>query len=198
VDTDTLATLPPRELQSGLYEVVKYGLIYDRQFCDYLDEHLAEMLERKPEIVESVISRCCEIKAEVTSIDESEADLRRILNFGHTFGHALEAAMGYCGITHGEAVGYGMIAAVLLSEHKGYLGRSTAEALTRLICRIGPLPTVRSVSVDAILEAMARDKKRQHDQIHFVLLKEVGKTSVEAELDESVLRSVWQRITSRA
>jgi 3-dehydroquinate synthase len=103
IDTDTLATLPPRELQSGLFEVVKYGLIYDREFYNYLDANLSEILERKPDVIENVVSRCCEIKAEVTSIDESEADLRRILNFGHTR-HALEAAMGYSGITHGEAV----------------------------------------------------------------------------------------------
>jgi 3-dehydroquinate synthase len=197
IDTETLTTLPERELQSGLYEVVKYGLIYDRDFYDYLETHLEEIPEQVPEVVETVISRCCEIKAEVTSIDESEADLRRILNFGHTFGHALEAATGYAALTHGEAVGYGMIAAVLLSEYKGYLDRETAEAITRLICRIGPLPPVDSVSVESILEAMARDKKRQHDQIHFALLKEIGKTVIEGDLDEAVLRAVWQKITNR-
>ena len=90
IDTDTLDTLPERELQSGAYEVLKYGLIYDSAFYDYLEAHLDDIRSREPEVIENVISRCCEIKAEVTSIDESDTDLRRILNFGHTFGHGLK------------------------------------------------------------------------------------------------------------
>jgi 3-dehydroquinate synthase len=196
VDTETLETLPGRELQSGLYEVLKYGLIYDAPFFEYLETHLDEFSARVPEVVEEVISRCCEIKAEITSLDETEANLRRILNFGHTLGHAVEAAAGYSGITHGEAVGYGMIAATLLSEHKGYLDRPTGERVVRLICRLGPLPDVGSLSEESILEAMARDKKRKHDRIHFVLLKQIGQTTIESDFDKGLLREVWRRITS--
>jgi 3-dehydroquinate synthase len=139
---------------------------------------MADIRARKPEVIENVISRCCEIKAEVTSVDENEADLRRILNFGHTFGHGLEAAAGYGCITHGEAVGYGMIAAVLLSERRGYLNAATVERVIRGICQIGRLPDITALSLDSVLQAMARDKKRLHDRINFVLLKEIGKTII--------------------
>jgi len=196
IDTDTLATLPARELQSGMYEVLKYGLISDADFFDYLEAHLAAIHERRPEVIENVISRCCEIKAEVTSLDENEADLRRILNFGHTFGHGLEAATGYGCLTHGEAVGYGMIAAVLLSERRGYLDAATVERVIQAICRIGPLPDITSVSLDSVLQAMARDKKRQHGRINFVLLKEIGKTIIENDLDQATLHDIWDRITA--
>ncbi|MFB3905920.1 MAG: 3-dehydroquinate synthase [Acidobacteriota bacterium] len=197
IDTDTLATLPDRELQSGAYEVLKYGLIYDPDFFDYLEAHLEDIKARQPDVIENVISRCCEIKAEVTSLDENEADLRRILNFGHTFGHGLEAAAGYGCLTHGEAVGYGMIAAVLLSERRGYLDAGTVKRVNTAICRIGPLPDIASLSVDSVLQAMARDKKRQHDRINFVLLKDIGKTTVESDLDQATLREIWGRITAR-
>jgi len=197
-DTDTLATLPAREFQSGLYEVLKYGLIYDADFFDFLEVHLEEVKLRQTPVIEDVISRCCEIKAEITSVDETEADIRRILNFGHTFGHGLEAAAGYTGITHGEAVGYGMIAAILLSERRGYLDRATVDRLNRCICRIGQLPPISSLSLDAVLEAIGRDKKRQHDRINFVLLKQIGKTVIETDLDQVTLRDIWSGITACA
>jgi len=196
IDTETLGTLPGRELQSGTYEVVKYGLIYDPDFFDYLESHLDDIRARKSEVIENVISRCCEIKAEVTSLDENEADLRRILNFGHTFAHGLEVTAGYGCITHGEAVGYGMIAAVLLSQRRAYLDAATVERVIHGICRIGPLPEIGSLSLDSVLEAMARDKKRQHDRINFVLLKEIGKTIIENDLDQATLREIWGRITA--
>jgi 3-dehydroquinate synthase len=196
IDTDTLGTLSTRELQSGTYEVLKYGLIYDPDFFGYLEAHMADIRARKPEVIENVISRCCEIKAEVTSVDENEADLRRILNFGHTFGHGLEAAAGYGCITHGEAVGYGMIAAVLLSERRGYLNAATVERVIRGICQIGRLPDITALSLDSVLQAMARDKKRLHDRINFVLLKEIGKTIIENDLDQATLSEIWGRITA--
>jgi 3-dehydroquinate synthase len=197
IDTQTLATLPPREFQSGLYEVVKYGLIYDAAFFEYLEAHIDQFRARVPEVIEHVIGRCCEIKADITSLDESEANLRKILNFGHTFGHALEAAASYSGITHGEAVGHGMIAATLLSEHKGYLEPGAGERVTRLLRRLGPLPDICSLSEEKILEAMARDKKRKHDRIHFVLLKQIGQAIVESDFDQELLRDVWRDIASR-
>jgi len=194
IDTDTLGTLPARELQSGMYEVLKYGLIYDPDFFDYLEAHLDDIRSLQPEVIENVISRCCEIKAEVTSMDENEADLRRILNFGHTFGHGLEAAAGYGCLTHGEAVGYGMIAAVLLSERHQYLDAPTVERVIQSICRIGPLPDISPLALDLVLQAMARDKKRLHDRINFVLLREIGKTVIEDDLDQATLREIWGRI----
>lgn len=194
VDTDTLATLPAREYRSGLYEVLKYGLIYDLGFYEYLEARMEDVQNRVPEALETVISRCCEIKAEVTSLDESETDLRRILNFGHTFGHALEAATGYTEMTHGEAVGHGMIAATLLSERKGYLDEPTSGRIIACIQRIGKLPQISGLSIESVLEAMARDKKRQQERTHFVLLRQIGKTVIESVPEESLLREIWDRV----
>jgi 3-dehydroquinate synthase len=139
-----------------------------------------------------VVGRSCEIKAEVISRDEREANLRRILNFGHTFGHALEAATGFSAISHGEAVAYGIIAATSLSGKLGALDQPTVDRIIRCIRSVGSLPSINHVAVSAVLEAMARDKKRQHDEIHFVLLSAIGKTFVRDNLQEAVLRDVWR------
>lgn len=196
VDVRTLNSLPERELQSGLYEALKYGLIYDADFFTYFESHLAELQSRAPDVLERVISRCCEIKAEVTSIDESEADLRKILNFGHTFGHAIEAAAGYAGITHGEGVAYGMIGAVRLSKERGYLDASTVDRLTRCILGVGPLPAIDFLPADHVFEAMARDKKRHHGRINLVLLERIGQTIVETTVPEETLRDVWSGLVT--
>jgi 3-dehydroquinate synthase len=190
-DISSLRTLPLREYQSGLYEVIKYGLIYDRDFFDFFSERLQEIKNLDSDVLESVISRCCEIKAEVISIDEKEEDLRRILNFGHTLGHALEAATEYRTLTHGEAVGYGMIAASILSYRQGLIDAATLDHIVKTILAIGPLPPVREIAFDSIVEAMRRDKKRTNDQIVFVLLKQVGQTKIESGHGRTLLNEVW-------
>lgn len=192
IDPEFLSTLPQRELQSGLYEVVKYGLIYDQQFSTLIHNSLENVQNRDPVVLESIIGRCCEIKSEITSNDETETDLRRILNFGHTFGHALEAVAQFQGMTHGEAVGYGMIAATHLSVVEGYLDSSVANNIIRKILQIGSLPPIHTFSTENILEAMSRDKKRLGMQNFFVLLKEVGKTIVVGNISEKVLAEVWE------
>ena len=194
IDTQSLSTLPAREFQSGLYEVVKYGLIYDGVFFDYFAEHLEGIKEREPEVMANVISRCCEIKAEVTSIDETEADLRRILNFGHTLGHALEAATRYEGFRHGEAVAYGMMAAARLSHAAGNLDSESLERINNTILAIGPLPSAGDVPFSRLLEAMKRDKKREDDQIVFVLLDRIGKTVIRSGIQEDLLSDVWAEV----
>ncbi len=196
IDVQTLNSLPERELQSGLYEALKYGLIYDPDFFSYFESHLTDLKRRVPDVLETVISRCCEIKAEVTSIDEAEADLRRILNFGHTYGHAIEAAAGYGSITHGEGVAYGMIGAVRLSQERGYLDASAADRLTRCILAVGPLPAIDFLPVDDVFEAMARDKKRHHGDINFVLLERIGKTTVASSVKEESLREIWSSLVN--
>ncbi|MDA2926094.1 3-dehydroquinate synthase [Acidobacteria bacterium AH-259-G07] len=192
IDTNTLSTLPQREFQSGLYEVVKYGLICDLEFFEYLETHLESIKKGTSGILEDVISRCCELKAEIISHDETEQNLRRILNFGHTFGHALEAATEFQGLTHGEAVAYGMLAATRLSFMKGYLDSSTRERIIRCICRVGDLPSIDYVPTEGILEAMKRDKKRQGHQVVFVLLKGIGKTIFAGEIEERALAQAWE------
>ena len=194
IDTKSLASLPDREFQAGLYEVLKYGLIYDSAFFDFLAEHLGKIKARDLDVLETIISRCCEIKAEVTSIDETEADLRRILNFGHTLGHALEAATRYEGFKHGEAVAYGMMAAARISQKEGYLSAEEVARVDRVILDVGPLPPAKDVPFSRLLEAMQRDKKREDDQIVFVLLEEVGKTVIRSGFDEGLLASAWNEV----
>lgn len=193
VDTNTLSTLPDREFQSGLYEVVKYGLIYDVKFFEFFEEQLEQIRRRVPEALETVISRCCEMKAEIVSLDERETDLRRILNFGHTFGHALEAAAGFHGITHGEAVAFGMLAASRLSALEGLIDAPTWERIAACIYRIGDLPSIENVSTKQIQEAMERDKKRQEGRIVFVLLQAIGKTVIRADL-QGQSSEIWESL----
>ena len=190
-DTSSLKSLPARDYQSGLYEVIKYGLIYDREFFDFFSQRLENIKKQESSVLETVIGRCCEIKAEVISIDEKEENLRRILNFGHTFGHALEAATSYEVLTHGEAVGYGMIAASALSYHEGYIDQPCLSEIVETILAIGPLPPVRNVSFDSMFEAIKHDKKRADDLIVFVLLKKIGQTVINSGYDESLLSEIW-------
>ncbi|MFQ5740652.1 MAG: 3-dehydroquinate synthase [Acidobacteriota bacterium] len=194
IDTGTLSTLPDREYRSGLYEVLKYGLIYDREFFEYLETHIREVRNRAPEVLERVIGRCCEIKAEITSLDERERDLRRILNFGHTYGHALEVVSGFQGITHGEAVAYGMIAATQLSHDLGYLAEDDCRRVLSLIGKVGDLPPVEHASIEDLIEAMDRDKKRLEDRKFFVLLRQIGKTDVRGDVDDRRVREAWKKM----
>lgn len=194
VDTDTLQSLDGRQYRSGLYEVIKYGLIYDEKFFDFLQENRETILARESGVLERVISRCCEIKAEVTSIDETETGLRRILNFGHTFGHALEVTAGFQGITHGEAVAFGMLAANRMSRRLGLLGEKESERVHQAILALGPLPIIDPVAIEHLLEAMEKDKKRQNDQKVFVLLQRIGETQIRADISDSLVESVWKEV----
>lgn len=193
IDTTTLASLPPREFQSGLYEVVKYGLICDSEFFSFFEHHLEDIQEKATDVLEKIISRCCEIKAEITSSDEREGNLRRILNFGHTFGHALEAATGFQGLTHGEAIAWGMLAETRLSLIEDHLDEPSSERIMRCIRRVGDLPPMDFVPIKSILEAMKRDKKRQDGQVVCVLLEGIGKGFVSRELAESTLIQAWEQ-----
>ena len=196
VDTNTLSTLSSREFRSGVYEIVKYGLIYDAAFFEFLESHLEDLLTRESSTLQRVISRCCEIKADVTSRDERESDLRRILNFGHTFGHALEANMGYSGITHGEAVGWGMLMATEISVRKGLLDAADARRVVALISRLGALPRVDQLEFSDLLDVLEHDKKRQDSKLHFVLLNGIGQTTIRTDIGHSLMQEAWQSVTS--
>ncbi|MDR3632522.1 MAG: 3-dehydroquinate synthase, partial [Isosphaeraceae bacterium] len=143
IDTELLATLPARELRCGLAEVIKYGMILDAHFFHYLEENADAILNRDPAVLRTIVARSCRLKAEVVSQDErEETGVRAILNFGHTFGHAVEAVAGYCGsFQHGEAVAVGMIGGCRLSERLGWIGPEVTSRVTALIQRFG-LPTV--------------------------------------------------------
>ncbi len=194
IDTATLSTLPNREFQSGLYEIIKYGLIYDSSFFSFLETNLDDLLARREETLEQVIARCCEIKAEVTSQDERESDLRRILNFGHTFGHALEVATSYVRLTHGEAVALGMLTATELSRELGLLDSVAADQAASLIRRVGPLPPTENIGYPELLEAMEHDKKRQEDVVHFVLLDRIGHTEIRGDVEKALVAQAWSTV----
>jgi 3-dehydroquinate synthase len=183
-DLDTLKTLPQRELAAGLAEVIKYGPIHDMAFLDWIEAHIDDLVAREPAVLAHAVQRSCEIKAEVVGQDERESGLRAILNFGHTFGHAIEAGLGYGQWLHGEAVGCGMVMAATLSQRLGLVDAAFVQRLTRLIQRAG-LP-VRGPVLDAqdnagrYLALMQVDKKAEAGEIKFVLIDGPGRAVVRA------------------
>jgi 3-dehydroquinate synthase len=186
-DTRTLATLPQRELRAGLAEVIKYGLICDVGFFDWLEAHLDELLAGDASALARVIRRSCEIKAAIVGRDEREAADRAVLNLGHTFGHAVESATGYTEWLHGEAIGAGLVMAASMSRESGYLSEQELERVTRLIARAG-LPThVPSVTPEVALQHMRIDKKVQAGRIRLVLMRGIGSAFVTGEYSEPAL-----------
>lgn len=179
IDPEALTTLPPREFRSGLYEVLKYGLIVDRTLLTVLEQHLDEILTRRGDALTDVVARCCKVKAVIVSADERESGRRRILNFGHTLGHALESSTGYGRLRHGEAVGCGMRAALALGVARGVTPRRLAERALAILDRLGPLPTVADLGIAATLSAVGHDKKIVHGRLHFVLVTKTGATTVD-------------------
>jgi len=187
-DTCTLATLPARELRAGLAEVIKYGLICDAGFFDWLEAHMDALLAGEAAALAHVVRRSCEIKAEIVGRDEREHGDRALLNLGHTFGHAVESATGYTEWLHGEAIGAGLVMAAGMSRESGYLTSEQLERVTRLVARAG-LPThVSNVKPDVALEHMRIDKKVQAGRIRLVLLRGIGSAFVTADYGEPALR----------
>jgi 3-dehydroquinate synthase len=196
-DLSTLGSLPPRELAAGLAEVIKYGPIADMAFLCWIDDHLRELLACDPAAMAHAVRRSCEIKAEVVGADEREAGLRAILNFGHTFGHAIEAGLGYGAWLHGEAVGCGMVLAADLSAELGLIDAALAGRIARLVARAGLPVQAPPMPGERWLELMRHDKKAQAGEIRFVLIGAPGRAVVRAAPDEAVLR-VIRRHTATA
>ena len=177
-DLATLRTLPPRELSAGLAEVIKYGPIADMDFLAWIEANLSALLAREPAALAHAVRRSCEIKAAVVGQDERESGLRAILNFGHTFGHAIEAGLGYGEWLHGEAVGCGMVMALHLSQELGGVDAAFVERCTRLIAAAG-LPTVGPrLGAQRYLELMRLDKKSEAGEIRFVVISEPGRAEL--------------------
>jgi 3-dehydroquinate synthase len=185
-DLELLATLPPRELAAGLAEVVKYGPIHDAGFLGWIEEHIDALRARDPAALAQAVRRSCEIKAAVVGADERESGLRAILNFGHTFGHAIEAGLGYGEWLHGEAVGCGMVMASALSARLGLLGESDAQRVARLVARAGLPVRGPLLGADRYLELMRVDKKAEAGEIRFVLLERLGQALVRSAPDKTV------------
>jgi len=191
IDTATLATLPRRELLAGLAEVIKYGAACDAEFFVWLESAIEQLLARDPDAVGHAIFESCRIKAAIVAADERESGERAILNFGHTFGHAIEAATGYDGSwLHGEAVAAGMVLAAELSARVATLPAADSGRIAKLVERAG-LPTrAPALGAGRYLELMARDKKVQAGAIRFVVLEALGRATVRSDIPASTLRTL--------
>lgn len=199
IDTDTLATLPTREYQSGLAEIIKYGVALDEEFFDWLEVNIDALNQRDSDVLTQAIKRSCEIKANVVAADEYETEKaggRALLNFGHTFGHAIEIAMGYGEWLHGEAVATGMVMATQLSLRLNDINVTTAQRIIKLIERAG-LPTqLPAISANTMLTHMSRDKKNAAGQTRLILLDALGKSRIDGSIDEDTLRDFLQSATA--
>lgn len=178
-DTDVLRTLPEREFRAGLFEAIKCGVISDPRLFALLEKQRKSVLAQKRGLVAEVITRSVRVKARVVSADETESGLRRVLNFGHTVGHALEAAGGYRKLLHGEAVGLGMIAATYMAMRMGLLARASGERIRDLVLAYGPLPRVE-FAAEQIVARLAGDKKSVGGVPHFVLPTRIGQVEIVA------------------
>ena len=189
-DTSSLATLPAREYASGLAEVVKYGAIRDPAFLAWIEREAAALLERDPTALDHAILRSCEIKAQIVAADEHERGARALLNFGHTFAHAIESATGYGNWLHGEAVAAGMALAARLSARLGRIPMGQADRLSALLERLGLPVAPPEFPVATWLEFMGRDKKNESGRITLILLDEMGRAAVAKDTPVAALREL--------
>ena len=191
VDPSVLGTLPDREYHAGLYEILKAGVIRSEPLFRFLADESAAVLAREAAAVDRIIAESVEIKAQVVSADEREGGLRRILNFGHTFGHALEAETSYTRFLHGEAVAFGMCAAVYLAQMTGHLSAEDSVDILEAIRLYGPIPSLAGIAAERLLARLASDKKTIQGKIHFVLPERIGEVQVVSGIgDESVLAAI--------
>jgi 3-dehydroquinate synthase len=192
-DISTLNTLPDRELSCGLAEIIKHGAIADTDYLNLVETNMPALLNRDPKLLALVVKRSCEIKADVVSKDEREGGIRAILNFGHTFGHAIEAGMGYGQWYHGEAVGCGMVIAADLCRRMGRLSAEEAARLTKVVieARLPAIPP--RLGVDRFMELMVHDKKADSGSIKYVLLNGLGGAST-SPADEALVRQTLQEM----
>ena len=192
-DPAVLDTLPEREYRAGLYEIIKAGIIREPDLFRYLERERDAVIARRPEAVDHIVAESVRMKAEVVTHDEREGNERRILNFGHTFGHALEAETEYTRLLHGEAVAWGMRAAIHLGETTGYVSAEDAVDMLELIEAYGPIPRLDGISARSLFGRLVHDKKTVQGKVHFVLPVRIGEVTVVSGVDE---RSVLDAIGS--
>jgi 3-dehydroquinate synthase len=183
-DPAVLETLPEREYRAGLWEIVKAGIIREAGLFRYLRKHVRDVLDRESAAVDHIIAESVRMKAEVVSSDEREGDRRRILNFGHTFGHALESETQYRRFLHGEAVAWGMRAAIYLGEITGHLSAEDSLEMLNLIEQYGPIPPVTGIPAENLFARLVHDKKTVQGKVHFVLPVRIGEVTVVSGIDE--------------
>jgi len=187
IDPDVLRTLPEREYRAGLYEIVKCGVIRDANLFEVMDRSAGSVLKQETETLERIIAAAVRIKAEVVTADEREGGLRRILNFGHTVGHALEAETHYERLLHGEAVAFGMHAATAIAERTGRLNPRDAAEIHRVVAQYGPIPSLEGVLAGALAARLRSDKKTIQGKVHFVLPVKIGETEVVTGIEERII-----------
>ena len=192
-DIDSLDTLPDRELSAGLGEVIKYGLLWDAEFFAWLEEHMTSVLERDGDSLTRVIHRCCEIKAEMVSADETEGGVRALLNLGHTFAHAIEAGLGFGAWLHGEAVAAGLCLAADLSARLGRISPADVARIERVVASARlPIRAPTELSAQRMLELMAVDKKVKAGRLRLVLLETIGRATIDADFDHAALHDTLE------
>ena len=193
IDTAVLATLPEREYRSGLAEVVKYGVILDVEFFGYLEEHISELNRRDDAVLRKIVTRSCRLKADVVEADErEETGHRAVLNYGHTFCHALEAVTGYGEFLHGEAVSIGMICASRLAERLGRITAAETARQRKLLAALGLPVEMPEVDSEAMLEAMRHDKKVAAGKLRFVLPSRIGNVELVGDVSEDEVRGAME------
>ena len=193
-DPVVLETLPRREFRAGLYEVMKYGVIASPTLFTRLETSLPALFAREHDTLGAVVGESCRIKAEIVSADERESGRRRVLNFGHTIGHALEAATRFRRFRHGEAVAYGMLAALALGVQRGVTPTEVESRVARLIAQLGPLPPVVDLSTRDILNALSHDKKIVAGKLHFIAATGLGDTTTLTDVTEKQIRGALKAI----
>lgn len=194
IDLHFLNTLPESEFNDGLAEIVKYGIIDDTELFEILESEVDAIRNRDINVLETIVAQSCKIKKGIVEIDEKDIGVRRILNFGHTMGHAIEAESGYT-ITHGNAVSIGMIAASRVSEKLRYLSTRDRDRIENILKKVGLLDHIpASLSTDGILSRMKRDKKKKGKFIHFVLLKKLGVPFINGSIDEGMIRETLEEL----
>ena len=191
-DTDVLATLPERELQAGMAEIIKYGLICDRGFFAWLEKHIDAVRGREAQLLSQAIYRSCQIKAQIVGRDERERGDRALLNLGHTFGHAIEAATGYVEWLHGEAVGVGLLIAARLSQRLGGLTEQDVERVRQLLERAGLRTDAPRIGAARAASFMSADKKVQAGRVRLVLLRAIGEAYVTGDYPDAALQDTLQ------
>ena len=192
-DFAAFATLPAREIRTGLGEVIKYGIIADAALFTWLGENADDVLRLSPEAALHMVARSCEIKADVVSQDEKESGLRRILNFGHTIAHAIEKETGYSRYNHGEAVAIGSLGAAYISRSLGMIDETTVSRVRELTEQLGLPLAAEGCTVDALYAAIFHDKKTVGGKVNWVLMEDIGKVVVRSDVPEDIVREAMER-----
>lgn len=197
IDPETLTTLPLRELKAALQEAIKYGVIADKKLFQFIDENQTGLLKQDPQLLDSLIVSCCTIKAGVVSRDEKETGERKILNFGHTAGHALEAATNYRRFKHGEAVGYGMLVATRIAQALELLDAEQGKSIETLVMNYGRLPKWSDINEDTLIELMKHDKKSQAGQLTFVLPESIGRVIIRQSVPFTLIHQILTELRGK-